>query len=310
MEKKELLDNYFNIEVDKLEWKIYLMDFKASMENNPYLFTELKFKSNSFLMAYCRDLFNNTGNLVNSMAMIEEYNGENKEGRVLALSLEGDLIKESYNSLMDSITRPNPEGLGRVKGYLVLGVNNDRPSENVCYGVLSNPVGKIKLDNLTYVETEDGLDKSTLVRYKLKDKCDFFLFQNQLLSFNYKFEKIFKLQSTLKRLKMEAIDRIIFKGSLSNSEEFKKFCINFKSAKTFLALNEERLDLLNNPEKREEIATRFNMVVDEDKRLIIRNEDDSRNLLKHLCNKIIKDADSDNLYLVDKLTKLELNSEE
>ncbi len=307
MNKKELLDDYFNIEVDKLEWKLYLMDFKPSMENNPYLFSELKFKSMAMLKAYARDLFNNTGNHVNDMAMAEEYSGENREGKLLYLSLESDLIKESYNALMDSITRLNPEGLGRVKGYLVMGINNDNPSENICYGILSNPIERVKLDNLTYAMGEDGLDKSTIVRYKLKDKADFLLFQNKLISFNYKFEKLFKLQSTLKTLKMEAIDRIIFKGNLSNSDEFKKYCINFKSAKTFLNLNEERLQALNTLENREEIAKRFSMPLDNEKKLIIRNENDSKNLLRYLCNKIIKDADSDNLYLVDKLTRLELD---
>ena len=310
MNKKELLDNYFNLNSDELVWEMYLMDFKRAMENNPYVFTKVNFKNDSNLKGYSRTLINNVGNEINNTLNIEEYSGENKEGNLFFLPLGDDLIKPMYEALMDSLSRLNTDGIAKPKGYLLMGRSEKNPENNILFGILQNPVIKRKPDDLLFNLGDDGLEIKDEIKYKLQKKCDFILFQGNLYSFNYKFERIFKLQSTLKRFKMEAIDRIIFKGAISNAEDFKKQMINYKSVKTFLGLNDDRLELLNTKEGRIEIANRFNLDLDSDNKLILKDEDDSKNLIKYLCFKIIKDADSSELYLVDGLSKLYINRED
>lgn len=310
MNKKDLLDNYFNLNSEDLSFSLYLMDFKASMENNPYIFTRVNFKNEGNLSAYSRLLINNMGNEINNTLNIEEYSGENKEGNLIYLPLNSDMIKPMYEALMDSLSRPNTDGIVKPKGYILMGTSENHPENNILFGILHNPVERRKPEDLVFNLESDGLEIKDEIRYRLLKKCDFILFQGNLYSFNYKFEKYFKLQSTLKRFKMDAIDRIIFKGIVSNSEDFKKQMINYKSVRTFLGLNEERLEALASREGRVEIAKRFNLELDNEDKLILKDEDDSKNLIKHLCFKIIKDADSEDLYLASGLAKLNLEKED
>lgn len=126
------------------------------------------------------------------------------------------------------------------------------------------------------------------------------------MTFNYKFEDFFNLDKTLKVLKTKTIEMICDIKAFSDNECFSTFAYSYKSQRTFITLNQERVNKLKNQEGRKSVAARLKLKINKSGKIIIEKEEEAALLIKYLCYKVFCDDESKELLEADNVSKLVL----
>lgn len=115
-----------------------------------------------------------------------------------------------------------------------------------------------------------------------------------MYAFNQKFEGIFRIEKTLHRLKMQAVEQIMDTAAFSDAEQVQTFMSRYTSPKTFLTLRVQRVEKLRSSAGREEIAKLLGLKTGETK-IVIDDQEQTNQLIKYLCYKIFQDKETDKL---------------
>ena len=138
---------------------------------------------------------------------------------------------------------------------------------------------------------------------RLYFSTDCIILDNAIYSLNDKFESLFCLEKTMNKVKERAISEIATIDAFDDAEAFKTKAQAYKSARTFLTLNKERVDKIKDKDRRKNIAKMLGIkITSEDKFKL--DDAGAVRLIKYLCFKIFKDYETEELLEGNNVTKL------
>ena len=90
-------------------------------------------------------------------------------------------------------------------------------------------------------------------------------------------------------------------------QDFHNYAKQYSSARTFITLNDERLERIKDEEKRIEVAKKLCLKVDEsNKNIIVEDFEQASRLIRYLCYKLFVDKETDDLLEATTVTKVSL----
>ncbi len=305
MNKTELIE-IFN-DAKNYAWSLYFFSINKRSEN---LYNVFKVHmKNDMIENYTKNLLSCISKFqLEKIDTIDVYNGENPKLSCDELNLDSEIIKENWNIFLDSCFHYSEEKLeNKIKGYFLYGQPQENSGHKLTVFKIANPVFDIKKNKRATIfkKVDNELDAISDDLYRLYLNIDFFVIDNNLYALNYKFEEIFDIEKTMQRLKSKSIKQIL-KLKCFADDNFKNFLESYNRLKTFITLNNERINMIKNTESRKEIANRFNIELDENNNFNNLSDKQSQYILDYLCYKIIIDGDNSNLVEVTQATKLEI----
>lgn len=309
MSKEIILQACESTQNQRYKWDLYYFRINRK-RNNPYMTYKVRFKNDTYISDYANNLLTSIKFFqLKQINDVQEYNGENTKISCDKLALNSDLIKTNWDLFFSSIVNPGEEKFkGKVQGYLLMGKSLEEDGKSVIFFKTGNPLIKLS-DNKAhfYRCAEDELDLVTDEYCRLYLTTDFIIYNNTLYTFNLNFEKIFSIEKTMLRIKENGIEKIILTQSISDADIFKRFAKEYKSAKTFVTLKQERIDKIQDETKRHEVSTMLNIELDDNNQFIIDTPEKVSLFIRYICYKIFKDSETNDIIEVSNAAKLEIS---
>lgn len=301
MSKEYLLNTMRNIQIQNYSWSLYFLKIDGR-NRNPYYVYKHTFSNPNYLPEYINALRDTIIQYqIEAIETVQDYDGENSKTSCDKLDVNNQLIVEQWNNMVTSVAgAPREQIQGKYQGYVLEGQSQIEGFPSIVMVKSGNPI--INLDNKNskvFKHTPAGeLEDMTDELCRLYLSIDFFVISETLYTFNHNFEGIFRMEKTLHRLKVQAIEYIIRTNAFKEAENVQLFMNAYTSPKTFLTLNTKRVEKLNSLEGRREIANTLKLEIDSTE-LILRNQEQANTLIKYLCYKIFQDKETDNLIEVN-----------
>lgn len=309
MTKNEIIEVFKD--ADNYTWSIYFFSMNRRA-NNPYKTNKIRIKS-EMLQHYMQNLFLCvTKYQLEKIETISDYTGENPKLSCDKLNLNSEIIKTNWNNFWTKIANSQDEKLkNKIKGYVLCGQPKEGNDHSLSIFKIANPVFDMNKDKRATVfkKVNEELDAFSDNLYRLYLSADFFIIDNDLYALNYKFEEIFDIDSTLQNLKTNSVNQIL-KIPCFSDDSFKNYAESYNHPKTFITLDNEKMEKIKDEQERIKISERFKIELDENNKFKNLSNDQSLHLLKYLCLKIIKDGDTNVLVEVAQATKLEIKNED
>lgn len=281
------------------EYNTELYFLKIDNRNqNPYFVFKHTFKNSNYLPDYINSLRETIIKYqIQPIEYVQEYDGQNSKTSCDKLSVDNQLISEQWNNLFSSVAgAPREQITGKYQGYLL----NCQPKKDGLPSITivktGNPlISLAKKDSKVFRHTAaDELEDLTDELCRLYLVADFIVVGKTMYAFNQKFEGIFRIEKTLHRLKMQAVEQIMNTAAFCDAEKVQTFMSRYTSPKTFLTLKIQRVEKLKSFAGRDEIARLLGLKTDEAK-IVIDDQEQTNQLIKYLCYKIFQDKETDNL---------------
>ena len=308
---KELLQQAFSEIPDKnYSWSIYFFKIDRRSQN-PYKMYKVRFKRSQYLIDYACHLSSIVSSLqVEKMSQVQGYDGANTKISCDKLALDNELIAERWSHFESSVAHASDDSIeGKLNGYFLVGQPpSDSEHPTLIMAKAANPI--IQLTNkrsVAYKNTEDDeLDLITDDIYRLYLTVDFVVLGQTLYAFNHNFEPVFDIEKTLLKVKVKAAEKILATNCVSDTESFQGFISQYKSPRTFITLNESRVEKISQNEGREKIARLLRIPVDADGLLVVSDMEQASYLIKYLCYKIFQEADTEDVLEASTIIKLQI----
>ncbi|MEG0270401.1 MAG: DUF4868 domain-containing protein, partial [Clostridia bacterium] len=298
-----------SLKSNSYSWSLYF--FKIDRRSaNPFNVSKVRFKSSTYLSDYAQSLISTVRKFqVDSISCVQEYDGENTKVSCDKIELNNEILSSSWQQLCVATAEAGEANLkGTVMGYILCGQSADADIKQITMVKVASPI--IKVTNKRHVTfsatTDDELDIISDDLFRLYLTIDFFVVGNWFYAFNHSFEKVFNIESTLKKVKSSAVDEIVATNAFSDCANYKKFAHEYKSACTFITLKKERLEKIKTVSGRLEIAETLNISFNEHNEFIVQDEKQASLLIRYLCYKIIKDDESKDLLEVGTISKVNI----
>ena len=293
---KDLLINTCNSTVTSTySWALYffVIDKRA---RQPYKAYKVRFKNDGYLTQYASSVIGAVEKFqISPIEIVQDYDGANTKISCDKLALSNPLISERWLQFVSSLAVASdsmPDG--KVNGYILVGQPLSEEATNISFIKFANPV--IKLVNKRAVvfsaTAENKLDLISDDVYRLYLTVDVIVLNDAMYTFNHSFETPFGLEKTMAKLKQSAIEEIITTGAFSDIEEFKTFSNQYRSTRTFISLNRERVNRIKDPQNRVQIATILGLSLDENRSFVITTAEQASLMLRYLCYKIFQDNET------------------
>lgn len=286
-------------------WSLYFFKIDRRKEN-PYLVYKIKFKKDSYLSDYASKLCEMVKKFqIEQLEDIQKYDGVNSKLSCDKLDTDSDLIEEQWNYFSQSVGDATDAKLsGKYQGYILVGQpqKKDKKNQPIVFVKAGNPVAQLKNDKsiiFTCSPENELEDITTEEIYRLYFSADFIVIGKTLYTFTYKFENIFNIEKTMQKMKMTSIENIVDTGAFSDSAITQQLMKSYKSSRTFLSLNQNRMSRLSNPESRVAIAGLLKLTIDSSGAIKVDTEDQAKLMIKYLCYKILQDKETDNVIEVN-----------
>lgn len=297
-------------EIPKGNYAWFLYFFRIDRRSkNPYKVHKVRFKKPGYLTDYANHLVSIVlEHQIAAAERVQDYNGENSKTSCDKLPLADELIHERWQAFVNAVANSGDEKLeGKINGYIVTGhpaLEGERPS--IVMVKAASPL--IELNNkkaLVYKRTEENeLDLITDDFYRLYLNVDFLVAGENLYTFNHNFERIFEIEKTLSKIKNAAAEKILQTNSVSNKEEFAGLISQYKSPKTFITLNEKRLEGVKSKSGIEKVANILKIPTDENGALKITEPEEASLYIRYLCYKIFQEQDTNDVLEANYITKI------
>lgn len=282
-----------------IEYSIELYFFKIDNRNqNPYFVFKHTFRNPNYLPDYVSSLRETIIKYqIEPVEYVQEYDGQNSKTSCDKISVDNQLISDQWNNLFSSVAgAPREQITGKYQGYLLNCQPKKEGVPSITIVKTGNPlISLAKKDSRVFKHTvTDELEDLTDELCRLYLVADFIVIGKTMYAFNQKFEGVFRIEKTLHRLKMQAVEQIMNTAAFSDAEQVQTFMSRYTSPKTFLTLKAQRVEKLRSPAGREEIAQLLNLETDKSK-IIINDQEQTNQLIKYLCYKIFQDKETDRL---------------
>lgn len=305
MSKEKLLKCMDDMKAGQYEWNLYFLKIDRR-KTNPYAIYKYTFRRSQYFMDYITTLADITKKYqIEKLEYVEEYNGTNAKTTCDKIDVHNQLIEEQWNYLCTSVRdAPREQVSGKYQGYILDGQPKNEQLPSVTIFKVCNPIISLNQRKKRVFSYNDDNELAPISDEvcRLYLNIDFAVIGNTLYTFNNKFEDIFNLEKTLSRLKESAIDQIIDTHAFGDDEMTKQFMNRYTASKTFLSLKEDRVNKLQSPDKRRDIASLLHLQFENDK-IVINNQKEANYLIKYLCYKIFQDKETDYLIEVNNVVK-------
>lgn len=295
-------------------WTLYFFNTRKR-RNAGFVYEshKVRFKKNDYINSYANQVINAVVEYqLSPIGSVEDYDGYNTKISCDKIAVVNDLINDSYTAFVNSLAIAEEANLkGRYKGYVLEGQpNQDIDGTPITFIKLANPM--IPLDSKKAViykkaadDSLDGIDEQYCRLYLTMDSI---LIGDTLYNFTHSFEKIFNIEQTLHNVKAKAIETIVNAGFIANPDDFVGHAQS-TNARVFISLNDERIARASSNENRFGISQAFGVPIGENGLFLITTSEQTGLLLKYLCYKTVKDAESNDILEANGLTKLNIGNE-
>ena len=288
-----------DIEIQKT---IYLIKNDSKNKINNFTSYKIYFKKDS--KEHVSEIYSNLLNKINtSYCDIEDYNDENDNQSIIRISINHDLIKDSYVSFCKAIDDDKNQGQQNLKDYLeeikpnayvFVGKYKDNSITKNIYFITKMNYGNLYKKGIFHI---CNTKKNTL--YKINEPilnfdysiCHCIIFDNTLYALNDNFMDIFNLESRYKTISIECVEIIKNSKLISNIEAFEKANPQTHMGKPFIQFSKDNLTALNDSiDLRKEIAKQYNFKLDSNNLFDLSDKKDAKNFINLLCNKLKVDS--------------------
>lgn len=273
---------------------------------------KIRFKQQQDLKGYVATLTSTILSFqIEGISDVQPYNGENTKVSCDKLSLDNELIYERWEFFNAAAANATDEKIsGKVNGYIIKGecASSEEELPIITMVKIANPIFKLKKKRtIVYKNTiNDELDVISDDFYRFYLTVDFLVISQSLYTFNHNFEPVFDIEKTLSKVKMKAAEEILMTNAFSDSEAFRGYISQYRSQKTFITLNERRVEKLKDPVGREHIASILQLHIDESGQLIVSDIKQASLLIKYLCYKIFQESETEDILETSTITKIEV----
>lgn len=297
MSKKYLLERMSAL--IPTDYSIELYFLKINNRNpNPYFIFKHTFKDANYLHDYICALRDTIIKYqIQPIESVLEYDGQNSKTSCDKLLVDNQLIIEQWNNLCDSVaSAPREQITGKYQGYLLNCQPRAEGLPPITIAKTGNPlISLAKKDSRVFRHTvSDELEDLTDELCRLYLVADFIVVGKTMYTFNQKFEGLFRIEKTLHRLKLQAVEKIMDTDAFADAEDVRGCMSRYTSPKTFLTLKAQRVEKLKLPSGRTEIAEILGLKIDETK-IVLDDQEEANRLIKYLCYKMIGDKETDRL---------------
>lgn len=297
---------------EEYAWSLYFFRKDKRCKNQPFSAYKKRYKDSSRLDKYVQDLLTSI-RLIQfaKVDKIEEYNGMNANIACARIEINNDLIKSAWENFSASIKIATDKSFeGKIVGYAICGEPINESDKPITFVKFSCP--NIQLSNknsIVYKENpQEELEAMTDNYYRLFWFVDMIVYDDNIYLFNNNFEAVFDIEKAVRKVRTNAIEKIINTNLIENITEFKDFAESYSSPKVFISLSQERLDRLKTLPNRKEIAETHELHLTEDGKIIILTEEDFKNFINFVCLKTVCEDGTKIIYSVNSATKQEKNN--
>lgn len=307
---KDLLKSKCNSTVTSTyAWALYFFTIDKRARQ-PYKAYKVRFKNADYLTQYASTVMSTVEKYqINPIDKVQDYDGENTKISCDKLALSNPLISEQWSQFVSSLAVASDSKVdGKVNGYILVGQPLSDETTSISFIKFANPI--IKLVNKRSVvfsaTAENELDLISDDVYRLYLNVDVIVLNNDIYTFNHSFETPFGLEKTMAKLKQFAIEEIVTTVAFSNVDEFKALSNQYRSARTFISLNKERVNRIKDPLNRAHIAAMLGLTLDGSGSFVITTAEQASLLLRYLCFKIFQDNETKAVLEASTVTKITL----
>ena len=309
MDKKILIEMLNDVETHSYNWMLYFFRIDRR-SNNPYTAYKIRFKNNTYLPAYAKSLIQMMKkNQLEKISEIKDYTGENTKVSCDRMKTNNELVKEQWDYFVDDIANASDEKIsGKYNGYILEGMPINNGNKSVAFIKIANPIINFKNRKnavFTFDENSKLAEMSDEV-CKLYMDVDCIVYDENMYSFNYKFEDLFNIEKTMQKVKNKALDEIFSIDAFENKEGFEKIARAYKSPRTFITMKGDRVERIKNKGKRKKIAGMLKIGVSTDGKFLFKSEEEVSLLIRYLCFKVFKDDETKELLEANNVTQFSL----
>lgn len=304
MTKEDLKKHLDENNLEKYCWDLYYFRINFT-KNQPYAIYKARFTKSDYLMNYIKQLSSCVLQFqLNEVSEIQIYNGMNSKVTCDSISINDSILKDNFTLFKDALENINDElpSNKRIHGYFLLGTND---KDTIILFKTCNPfIKKISKKTSLFKLNGNMLDviEDKICRFYLN--VDFLVINDELLSFNLKFENVFNIEKTLQKIKDNAVSKICNINAFSNNDVFLEKMRSYNQKKIFITLSEDRLKLLSNPISRINIAKIYGFTIDNENRLIIDDEIKFDEIMKYICGKLFHESEHDDIIEAHSIKKI------
>jgi hypothetical protein len=302
MSKELLLKTIGGIRPENYNWTLYFLKMDYRSKPNPYFLYKHTFRNATYLSEYIAALSTAMNRYqIEPLGSVQNYDGENSKTSCDKLSTENELIAEQWSNLVASVNgAPREQIKGKYQGYILDGQPVNSELQPIVVVKACNPIINLekKYTKVFRHTAENELENITDEICRLYLTADFIVIDRMMYSFNHAFESIFRVQKTMHRIKLRAVETILQTDAFKKPNTVRKYLSGYTSPKTFLTLKPERIAKLSDPTWQAEFANKLKLNV-VDGKIDIECQDQANQLIKYLCYKIFQDKETDNLIEVN-----------
>lgn len=292
-------------------WSLHFFKIDRRAKQQPYRVYKVRFKNDRYLSMYAGNLLHASRAFqVDKISQVQEYDGENTKVSCDKLKTSNPLIVEQWTAFVNAVGNSSDSKIeGKVNGYILLGEPCNQGDKSVTFVKLANPVTSLQ-NKRTVVFTTTADDELDLIESdvcRLYLTADFIVYDDTMYTFNHTFETMFDLEKTMAKVKVAAIDKIVSTDTISNIDEFKTFATQYKSARTFITLKDDRIARIKDGRKRKKVATMLNLSLDANGNFQINTVEEASLLIRYLCYKVFQDSETDDVLEASTITKLDIS---
>ena len=297
---KEILTAACNADnADTYVWSMCFYKIDRRAKGQPYKFYKVRFKNDQYLLAYAKSLMKCVSNYqISHLETVQEYDGENTKVSCDKIALDSELISTQWTSFVTGFGNASEEKVsGKINGYVLFGTSKTEENKTITFIKTANPITNLtnKKSVVFTTTTNDELEMFSDTVCRLFLNTDIVVIGQTMYTYNHNFEALFDLEKTMAKVKLVAIDQMVATNSIADAETFKTYASQYTSTRTFITLKQERIDRVTDKRKRKAVASMLKIDLDKSGDFIIDSKEKAAYLIKYLCYKIFKDAETNDV---------------
>ena len=291
---KEILTAACNADnADNYVWSMCFYKIDRRAKGQPYKFYKVRFKNDQYLLTYAKSLMTCVSNYqISPLETVQEYDGENTKVSCDKIALDNELISTQWTSFVTGFGKAAEEKVsGRINGYVLFGISKTEENKTITFIKTANPITNLtnKKSVVFTANANDELEMFSDTVCRLFLNTDIVVVGQTMYTYNHNFEALFDLEKTMAKVKVVAIDQMVA------TDAIKTYAYQYTSNRTFITLKQERIDRVTDKRKRKAVASMLKIDLDESGDFIIDSKEKAAFLIKYLCYKIFKDAETNDI---------------
>ena len=289
---KECLKESF-VEMQNADtWSLQLLKISSSTDVATYYSRQVELNPEGKIKSTANDLVKKylSSKGIDSFSEVEEYTGDVVANVIYKFESDNSLINKELASLLNTLANPNMEDPIEVKKYqayvLLTNIKND--NEMVPVKLISMQCPVSNLTNKFILHKQKNFHEIKEPVLTLKRSIDVIILGKTVYMLTLDGENLFAMERAYKSVCQSKVEEIIDCGFITDPGFFKSIATSGHNPRRFVSYNQTRLDALKDVDRRNKLAQKFEMRLNENKIDTV-DKKTSERLVKFLCNKAMLD---------------------